>query len=487
MKAFSWSYVARGGLLVLALGALPLACDTSGLVGGDCRTGLSDCAGRCVDLQGDRANCGACANACAPGVACSAGICGGDAGVDDGGRDGSADSSVDAPTDATGDAVTDAPSDALSDAPSDALSDVVTDAPSDAPTDAPTDAPSDAPTDAPTDAGDAGSDASSDAGDAGSDASSDAGSDASSDAGDAGDACTPPFDTAAQCGDCFTTCTGAEPICAPSDGGFACAPFCTAPLVECSGRCVDTQTDPDNCGYCNHRCVTRICQAGSCVGSRVGHIVAMCMDLDVSPTDSMQTLLLSNALVLPPGFGSVNVLAWTQFAAPAHIQDVNDAIAAATVIQGRSFSVTPETDYTAIPAQLNVASFQVLLVYEQSLAASGELASAGAALNASIDSFTRGGGVVIALSRGAGEMDALLTQSGVLPVTSHTEVTGQLLFNRAPGDAVGLNVLSPFFAPRTSCTFQTSVTPGPFEVFVIRDNDAPLVGEPTVVHRIRRP
>src|SRR5690606_13998651 len=135
MKAFSWGYVIRGSLLALALGALPLACDTSGLVGGDCRTGLTACAGKCVDLQGDPTNCGACANVCAEGVACSAGICGGDAGVTDAGPDGSAHSSVDAPGDAPGDAVTDAPGDVVTDAPSD----VLTDSPSDAPTDAPTD------------------------------------------------------------------------------------------------------------------------------------------------------------------------------------------------------------------------------------------------------------------------------------------------------------------------------------------------------------
>src|SRR5690606_27285262 len=105
----------------------------------------------------------------------------------------------------------------------------------------------------------------------------------------------------------------------------------------------------------------------------------------------------------------------------------------------------------------------------------------------SLDSFTRGGGVVITLSGGTGEMDQFLTQSGLLPLTSMTEVTGQLLHNRAPGDAVGLNVLTPFVAPRMSCTFQTSVTPSSLDVFVVRDQPAPAVGEASVIHRIRQP
>ena len=55
--------------------AVPLACSSSGIVGGDCRSGLTECSGKCLDLSSDPANCGSCGNACAEGVACVNGTC----------------------------------------------------------------------------------------------------------------------------------------------------------------------------------------------------------------------------------------------------------------------------------------------------------------------------------------------------------------------------------------------------------------------------
>jgi hypothetical protein len=75
----------------VAILCLPVACDQTlrtGRVGnttsapnpdGTCPAGLTVCGqgafARCLDLQNDPANCGACGNACAPGIACVAGAC----------------------------------------------------------------------------------------------------------------------------------------------------------------------------------------------------------------------------------------------------------------------------------------------------------------------------------------------------------------------------------------------------------------------------
>jgi hypothetical protein len=79
-------------------------------------------------------------------------------------------------------------------------------------------------------------------------------------------------------------------------------------------------------------------------------------------------------------------------------------------------------------------------------------------------------------------MDQFFTTSELLEVSAQTAVTGAFLYNRASGDSVGNNVISPFSAPSDSCTFTTSATPGPRTVFVVSDSPTDP-SAPVVVHR----
>lgn len=66
----------RGARLALLLGSasLPVGCYEGGFVGDDCRAGLQDCGGECVDLSTDSRNCGACGVECPGGRACFRGL-----------------------------------------------------------------------------------------------------------------------------------------------------------------------------------------------------------------------------------------------------------------------------------------------------------------------------------------------------------------------------------------------------------------------------
>jgi hypothetical protein len=66
----------REARLALLLGSisLPAGCYEGGFVGDDCRSGLQECAGECVDLSTDRRNCGACGVVCPGGRACFQGL-----------------------------------------------------------------------------------------------------------------------------------------------------------------------------------------------------------------------------------------------------------------------------------------------------------------------------------------------------------------------------------------------------------------------------
>lgn len=60
------------------------------------------------------------------------------------------------------------------------------------------------------------------------------------------------------CGACGTTC---PVVCAKS----ACSATCPAPTTNCSGACVDTATSASNCGACGNKCPTgKVCAGGTC-------------------------------------------------------------------------------------------------------------------------------------------------------------------------------------------------------------------------------
>lgn len=454
---------ARSSLLAAALGlgiaALwPAGCDTSGLVGGDCREGLTNCDGLCVDLSSDPQNCGVCGNTCADGVQCFAGVCGGggDAGPDvsvDGGEDADADAG------STGDGSSDGGGDGG-------------------------DGSSDGGGDGSSDGGDASSDG---GGDGSSDGGGDSG-DGSSDGGDAGDACVPPFNTPQQCGDCFTSCPPTEPICSPVDGGFACVPLCDPPLVDCSGQCVDLNTDPDNCGFCGNRCISRICSGGMCVGESVGNVVAICHDYRVTFSTSMQNRLLGNAVFLPTG-NPVRILAYDEFAANLHKNRVNSRISAEAGLRGRTFTQDFVSVSADVPSELSIGDYDVFLIYDQASAMAGQLATAGTNIAVAADSFARAGGTIVVLDggQGVGEMHELLTNATLLQIDGQVDGTGGQLFNQAPADAVGINVLSPFLALTNSCTFDTTTPQSGTNVHVITDDATVGAGAPAVIHRVVLP
>jgi hypothetical protein len=144
---------------------------------------------------------------------------------------------------------------------------------------------------------------------------------------------------------------------------------------------------------------------------------------------------------------------------------------------------------------LNIQNYDVFLIYEQPNAPAGELAALGAAWGGSLvlDSFARAGGVIVVLdgAQGTGEMTEFIDAADLLSVEGHDAIpitdTTTRFYNRAPGDALGINVVSPLSPVPNSCTFDTMAVPSPETVFVITNAAAPADGQPAVVHRILAP
>jgi hypothetical protein len=92
------------------------------------------------------------------------------------------------------------------------------------------------------------------------------------------------------CGKCGTACGGDGGVIMGGGmwgcGNGVCSIMCPQPKTECSGACVDTKTDNDNCGMCGTVCAQGMeqCLSGQCC--KTGEVLcnAMCTN---TQTDSM--------------------------------------------------------------------------------------------------------------------------------------------------------------------------------------------------------
>lgn len=458
---------------LLAAATIPGACGNDGIVGGSCRRGLSNCSNHCVNLETDPDNCGRCGKRCADGIACLKGLCGvnGDGGW--GGEDGYAgsgnhrrDGGYSGTTDVDGGTETDGfvefdvryPDGTAGGATS-------------------------------TNSGSGSTSTNPGSGST----STNPGSGSTSAGGTSSssvDICTPPYDTAQNCGECHHVCTYPNRVCAPVEGAYSCVPLCELPLVECNSTCVDLNSDSDNCGQCGRACPSAICQGGQCIGARAGHIVIIGMNFRETTPDAQPTYLLGNAVLLPR-FEPVKILAYTEFADPNVATAVDTTIGwAATSIIGRDVAITHVSQAQAVNDRLKKPDFDTFLVYEQAKAPSGTLADYGTQWAKTLESFSYVGGVIVILSGSTGvrEMPQFLTNSRLLEVSAETSVSRSHIFNREQGDSIGTGVLDEFLAPWDTCTFDTPTPTDSSTVFVVTDGaPTPAERRPVVVHRIAIP
>ncbi len=310
--------------------------------------------------------------------------------------------------------------------------------------------------------------------------------------------CMPPHDSPSHCGDCDTQCAAPNPLCAPDgNGSFECVPKCAKPLVECQGQCVDPESfnsDPDNCGTCGNACPSNICQAGKCVGARYGNVALLCLDFNSNNSASSPTTLLGNA-VFTPTTNPVKVLSYTLGASAPAVNRVNQVIAWAGMPRNRSAEFTEAKTVDAVTAKLSIVDYQVLLIHDLDQAKSGDPAAAATTWESSsvLSSFVKAGGVIIVLDGGDGtaEMHELINAGNLLDPTGQTSVTGQTdvtlqqVWNNAPFDVVGANVLSPFLGTSHTCTFDTDAQANSQTIFVLSDDEAG--GAPIAIHRVIAP
>ena len=422
--------VAFAASFVAILVGVLFACDANNsLVGGSCAQNYAECnAGECVDLTSDPQNCGKCGVICAVGIGCGGGVCGGSA---DGSSDGATDGSFDANNDG---ASTDGSAD-----------------------------------------GNPG----------------DGSTDGNATDGNEGDACVPPFNTAAHCGACNVQCTGVNDVCTPSDGGFACGPFCTDPLfpTDCSGVCVDLQNDPNNCGTCGKICPSGICAAAVCQGGTPGDIVLIGHDFSGSLNSAAPARLISNAVLLPSA-NPVRVLSYEQFANPTAVSAAKAAINASSTSRVHPVKYTVSTTASDLAVTGLEAKYDVIVIYDQANMSLAEATTDGTNDSAALVQFAKAGGLIVVLDGANNQepMPSFISSAGLVSLAGHTLLSTAPPPSRAtvvaPGDDIATGTVSPYAVGVRSVSFQSNEANGGSVTYVVLAGSAPgPLGDPLVIHK----
>ena len=281
-------------------------------------------------------------------------------------------------------------------------------------------------------------------------------------------------------GGTITREAGSHPKAGNSGGSGDTVTFCAAPEILCAGVCLDPTNDPNNCGACGKVCPSNSCVAGQCVGSAPGHVVVIGHDYASAPsTFSSQARVLSNA-VLMPASNPLRVMSYEEFASASAVSNAESLVAAEAKQLGRGVSFVATTS-SATVATIDETSYDVLLVHDQREAPSGTLGTIGSSWESDghVAEFLHSGGVVVVLTGGGGvgEMPALVSNAGLLSVTSETSITGALTV-LAPADAVGSGVVSPYIPKPSTVTLDTEANGGDVVWVVGQD------GAPVVVHKV---
>ena len=231
---------------------------------------------------------------------------------------------------------------------------------------------------------------------------------------------------------------------------------------------------------CGNICPSAICQAGICVGKGFGHEIVIGMDytdpLIVQTSAQVQMLANSVLLVNQP---TVEVLVYDEYSSAALVASLENWIG--MMGAARKVKFTRVKDWMSVPSQLAVTQYQVFLVFDQIGAPVDHMATCGTLWNGAIDSFAKGGGVVVVLEGGTGHNVDLLTNGGILPVTGETSVAGTQVMVDAPTDVVGLYLPNVFAARKNSVSFTTTQVADSRHVFVVKDSAGVL---PVVVHSV---
>jgi hypothetical protein len=226
-------------------------------------------------------------------------------------------------------------------------------------------------------------------------------------------------------------------------------------------------------------CPSNICNDGVCQGATPGDIVVIGHDMTKAEEFSTHAKVFKNAMHLPTT-DPLRVLAFEQDAS-------SDLVAKTRALAGTSLGSRTLVFGQAAPEALAdgnlYASWDVVLIDGVATANASDY---GTRWGTALDTFTKKGGVLVALDSGDGDLPGFFTTSGLASLGTHQALplTTQFIVS-APGDTVGAQLLSPYASFGPSVAFVGAPSSTSDFTWVVKTADA-TIDAPTVIHKVAR-
>jgi hypothetical protein len=251
---------------------------------------------------------------------------------------------------------------------------------------------------------------------------------------------------------------------------------CADDQIACHYACVAPATDGQNCGACGRICPSNICIDGECQGATPGDIVVIGHDMSAAQQYSTHAKVFQNAVHLP----TTDPLRVLAFEADATAGVVNETRTLATAAVGGRAVTLAVAPPEALESTALYADWDVVLVDGVSAAHASDYGTRWAA---SLDTFTKKGGVLVALDSGDGDVPGFFSALGLLSLgTDRSLPSGRAFTVAAPNDTVGALLLSPYAAFGPSVAFDGASTDA---TWVVTSQTGDLIS-PTVLHKVAR-
>ncbi len=269
----------------------------------------------------------------------------------------------------------------------------------------------------------------------------------------------------------------------PGSGGSGVggADPCADDLTSCAGQCVDVAVHPLHCGACGLVCPTGICEDGVCIGGAAGHVIGLGLDLQDAAPGGQVARVLGNAVFLHAG-DPVRVVALKPTGLVAGASYLESLVASEAELRGRAHTYSKEhPDH--LPAMLEAAQIDVLLVLGDALGRPAEIPDWASALQPGLPAFFQHGGVVVAVAtaKNPDPITTFLDASLLLPGVSVTALAPGSVTVAAWTDALAVGLLSPFQMTGTPVSIGLA---DPSQAVVVLEDGA---AAPVVVHRAVTP